>query len=272
MSYKVNYSVYKITNIIVNKCYIGVDSYFPKRLRQHQSLLSKNKHKNKYLQYSYNKYGKENFTFELLESCSCREEMLNREIQLISCYNSLETGYNHTVGGEGSYGYKHSEESIAKMSYWKRVVTPEWCKAISIATKGKPKRKGVKRINHPDYNKWLGGEKHPVAKFTWEEINNIRKKYCEGITLKELSLEYKISKTYVCSIVNNYFWKDINYKKDIITKHIICIEDNLKFKNIQEVCNYYKISYNPVYQSINNNKTVKTVNGNKTFKKVQAGA
>lgn len=212
MSYKVNYSVYKITNIITNKCYIGVDSYFPKRLKQHQSLLLSNKHRNKYLQSSYNKHGKDNFTFELLENCETRESMLDREIELISKYNSLENGYNHTIGGEGSFGYKHSEEPISKMSSWKREITQEWRDNISKGNKGKKKALGIKRINHPDYSKWLGGEKHPVAKLTWEIINNLRNDYKKGIKQKQLSLNYNLPYTYVNSILHNRFWKDSNYK------------------------------------------------------------
>lgn len=212
MSYKINYSVYKITNIINKKNYIGVDSYFPKRLKQHKSNLDKNIHKNKYLQNSYNKYGSKNFTFELLENCGTREEMLNKEIELISYYETLECGYNHTIGGEGSYGYKHSEESISKMSSWKRIITPEWREAISKSTLGKKKRKGIKRINHPDYSKWLGGEKHPVAKLSWKIINNLRDDYKKGVTQKQLSVNYNISYTYVNSILHNKYWKDFKYE------------------------------------------------------------
>ena len=62
--------------------------------------------------------------------------MLIREIELIKHYNILENGYNHTIGEEGSYGYKHNEESISKMYSWKRIITTELCKAISNATKG----------------------------------------------------------------------------------------------------------------------------------------
>lgn len=269
MSYKINYTVYKITNLKTNQYYIGVDSYFPKRLRQHQSMLKNNKHKNKYLQYSYNKYGAENFKFELLLKCSSREEMLNKEIFFIKKYKSLERGFNHTIGGEGTCEYRHTKESLEKMASWKRVVTPEWREAISNATRGKSKRKGIKRKNHPDYNKWLGGEKHPVAKFSWNDINGMRKLYCCGKSLEELASEYNVTKTYICNIVNNLFWKDTSYKKDVITKHVICIEDNLEFNNIKNVQNYYKISYHPIYNSINNNsKKVKTKYGKKSFKKV----
>ena len=211
MSYKINYTVYKITNLITNQCYIGVDSYFPKRLRQHKSCLLRNVHKNKYLQYSYNKYKEENFKFEKLIECNSREEMLNKEIEFISIFKSLEKGYNHTIGGEGSFGYKHSEESISKMSSWKRVITQEWRDAISKGTKGIKKKEGIKRVNHPDYKKWLGGEKHPVAKYSWKDIHLIRLKYLEGYKQRDLAKEFKTSNTYINYIIKGNSWIDKNY-------------------------------------------------------------
>lgn len=269
MSYKTNYSVYKITNVLTNKYYIGIDSYFPKRLKQHQSLLSNNKHKNKYLQNSYNKYGIDNFKFELLLNCNSREEMLSKEVELIKEYNSLENGYNHTIGGEGSFGYKHSEESISKMSSWKREITQEWKNNISKGTKGKKKAVGIKRINHPDYSKWLGGEKHPVAKFKKYEIDNIRLLFNKGKSLQYISKLYNTSKTYISSIINNRFWKDDNYNKLKSRYSIFCIEDNKEFDNIKEVCFYYNISESSVYNNMKNlSKIIRTHYGNKTFKKI----
>lgn len=270
MSYKINYSVYKIKNKITNQCYIGVDSYYPKRVKQHQSRLRNNKHRNKHLQASYNKYGIENFTFELLESCTTREDMLNKEIKYIKYFKSLKEGFNHTIGGEGSFGYKHSKESLFKMSSWKRIITDEWRNNISKATKGVKKKKGIKRKNHPNYNKWLGGEKHPVSKFKQCDIINIRKLYCNGTSLNELSKKYKTSKTYICNIVNNLVWYDKNYTKDVITNHIICIEDNLEFKSPKETISYYGIKTN---SSLSNNlkglsKKINTKYGKKSFKKV----
>lgn len=212
MSYKINYSVYKITNLKTNQYYIGVDSYFPKRLRQHQSMLCNNKHKNKHLQYSYNKYGIENFSFILLLSCKSRDEMLQKEIQFIKEYNSLINGFNHTIGGEGSCGYKHSTKSLEKMSSWKRVITPEWRKAISIATKGKPKRKGIVRKNHPDYSKWLGGEKHPVAKITQIDVYNVRLSYLNSVKQRDLAKKYSLSTIMINAIVLNKNWIDDSYK------------------------------------------------------------
>ena len=58
--------IYKITNKIDGKCYIGQSSNIKKRFKDHRYDLKYNKHDNPYLQNAYNKYGKDNFKFEIL--------------------------------------------------------------------------------------------------------------------------------------------------------------------------------------------------------------
>jgi group I intron endonuclease len=59
--------IYKITNCISGKFYIGSTKRFKKRQRDHFGILKRNKHHNKHLQASYNKHGRKNFLFEILE-------------------------------------------------------------------------------------------------------------------------------------------------------------------------------------------------------------
>lgn len=59
--------IYKITNIINNKCYIGCCTNFQRRYRKHLCVLKKQKGVNKHLQNAWNKYGEENFVFEIVE-------------------------------------------------------------------------------------------------------------------------------------------------------------------------------------------------------------
>ncbi len=62
--------VYKITNILNKKFYIGSSSDSIKdRWSDHRSDLLLNKHSNTHLQRAYNKYGKKAFIFEVLEVC-----------------------------------------------------------------------------------------------------------------------------------------------------------------------------------------------------------
>ena len=105
--------VYKITNKINNKSYIGkseVDISY--RLSQHKRGIYSNEH----LQRAIQKYGIENFTFEVLEECS-KDLCCDREIYWIKYYNTLyPNGYNYTTGGENKSGFSFSDISKQKMS------------------------------------------------------------------------------------------------------------------------------------------------------------
>lgn len=95
--------IYKITNIVNNKVYIGQSVSVKERLCTHRSLLKRNVHYNTYLQGEYNKYGKANFTFEILEECE-ESKLDDKEIYYIAQYDSTNRnkGYNREYGGNSS--------------------------------------------------------------------------------------------------------------------------------------------------------------------------
>jgi group I intron endonuclease len=82
--------IYKITNITNDNFYIGSSSDLLRRKKQHKYDLNLNKHHSKYLQRAWNKYGGDNFKFEVLEYCPI-ENMLNIEQRYLS---TLEPVYN----------------------------------------------------------------------------------------------------------------------------------------------------------------------------------
>lgn len=101
--------VYKIVNTVNNKIYIGsTSSSFSKRKYMHFWKLSNNTHENSYLQRAYNKYGKENFKFEIIEKCK-PEECINKEQYWIDNFNASKLGYNLKPIAGSSYGYKFTE-------------------------------------------------------------------------------------------------------------------------------------------------------------------
>lgn len=61
--------IYKITNTITNDFYIGSSIDIKKRFYNHKRCLKENKHRNKHLQNSWNKYKEENFVFEVIVFC-----------------------------------------------------------------------------------------------------------------------------------------------------------------------------------------------------------
>lgn len=107
--------IYKITNLINNKIYIGqtkrdINTRFQEHIRD-----SQNPSKNIPLHQAIKKYGKENFKIEIIED-NINDEFLNeKEKKYIQIFHSLshENGYNVTDGGEG--GKTHSILTIQQV-------------------------------------------------------------------------------------------------------------------------------------------------------------
>lgn len=93
--------IYKITNIVNNKCYIGSSINIESRKYKHFWMLSKNTHDNLYLQNSFNKHGYGNFVFDVIEECSERE-LIDKENYYIKEYksNDLLFGFNLSLVNE----------------------------------------------------------------------------------------------------------------------------------------------------------------------------
>jgi len=91
--------IYKIICKNNNKFYIGSSININIRLNQHIRLLKRNKHKNKYLQKSWNKYGEKNFRFEIMETVHDINQLLTREkwwIDTTDCCNR-KIGFNISI-------------------------------------------------------------------------------------------------------------------------------------------------------------------------------
>ena len=106
--------IYKITNKINGKCYIGQSNDIIKRWKTEYKWY----HINSHLQSAFNKYGLENFDFEIVEEC--QPNLLNEREQFwITVYNSFDRnfGYNKTLGGTGTLGrtFIMSEETKNKI-------------------------------------------------------------------------------------------------------------------------------------------------------------
>lgn len=106
--------IYAIQNLKNNKYYVGQSLHVKRRWVEHKSELNNNRHINRHLQFSWNKYGSKNFKFILLEECKL-EELDEKEKYWIRKLNSYEYGYNLDLGGQGIESYKHTDEEINKM-------------------------------------------------------------------------------------------------------------------------------------------------------------
>jgi group I intron endonuclease len=104
--------VYKITNLINNKVYIGQSINIESRWNDHINALNRGDSSCTLLQRAWNKYKQEYFSFEILELCS-EDDLDDVEIKYINFYDSVNNGYNIEPGGNKN---KHlSEETKQKI-------------------------------------------------------------------------------------------------------------------------------------------------------------
>jgi group I intron endonuclease len=118
------YSIYKATNKVNGKCYIGFTNNLKRRQKKHLND-SFNKNTTDYngpFHRSIRKYGKENFNWEIIFQSLDGDYVLNTmESYFISQYHSFVgdsfcNGYNLTKGGEGNLGCIFSEERKKNIS------------------------------------------------------------------------------------------------------------------------------------------------------------
>ena len=98
------YSLYKITNLLNNKIYIGITNRDPeKRFAEHKKPSA-----NSFIGKAIQSNGVENFSFEVLLTNIKDEDISNLERKYIEKYNSLlPNGYNADLGGIEYH--KHSD-------------------------------------------------------------------------------------------------------------------------------------------------------------------
>jgi group I intron endonuclease len=160
--------IYKATNKINGKGYIGQTINLEKRLRDY-----KNTKTDHLISRAIRKYGFENFSWEIICECFSKKEMDKKEKYYIIYFDTrFPNGYNLTDGGEGNLGWIPTEETRKKMSAWQKGKrkpprSKEWCENISKAKKGKKlgplpyevckkmskSRKGIKRGPLPEETK-----------------------------------------------------------------------------------------------------------------------
>lgn len=86
--------VYKITNLVNGKIYVGSSKDIKNRWYQHKKQLNEGTHGNPHLQNAWDKYKEKNFKFEIIEECS-PELQFEREQYYLNILNPFDdNGYN----------------------------------------------------------------------------------------------------------------------------------------------------------------------------------
>lgn len=111
--------IYYFRNQANNKYYIGQAVNLRTRFKSHMRNYKNNRYDNP-LYRAFNKYGLDNFDYNLLEVIEeeldkkTLKDLLDKlEMEYINKYSSYTNGYNQTLGGDGGIlGYKFTEEQL----------------------------------------------------------------------------------------------------------------------------------------------------------------
>lgn len=203
-------AIYKIINLINNKVYIGSSINLEIRLKNHKAKLRNNHHSNQYLQRSWDKYGENNFKFEIIEECK-KEEIINKEQYWIDYYKSYDenNGYNLSPTAGNILNYKMNEEQKNKISkaLMGHKLSEETKQKIS---KTRKERKYKISKKHLELLKKLNSENNPNAKLKKEDVIKIRQLYkSDNYTYKELSDLYNVTCSCIKHIIYNRTWKNL---------------------------------------------------------------
>lgn len=189
--------IYKITNLVNKKIYIGSAFNISNRFSVHKYSLKNNKHKNPHLQAAWNLYGEKEFIFEILEIIDDKTKVIEREQYYLDLYNPCDNsiGYNIARKAGNCAGVKASLETRQKQSE-------------SAKKRAKYKWTDEQKENR---KKARQGQKMPWAKLNWELISEIRKLYTEGDFQRDIAKKYDLAQTTVSEIIRNIIWVDSNY-------------------------------------------------------------
>ena len=231
--------IYKITNLINGKTYIGQTVNFRKRKRNHLNYLRNDSHHNSYLQRAFNKYGEKNFCIQFLEHCSI-DKLDDLECKYIELYQSMvnQNGYNLLTGGQTYRTF--SLEVRRKMSESRKnyKMTKEHCLNISKGRKGiRMPKESIERIKETKRNtriQW--GEENPNAIISNELAGEIINELYNDTPVKEIMMKHNVSQDTVYNLMYNRTYTTV--KPELREKLKSRAKNNQSSKNEKAISMY----------------------------------
>lgn len=188
--------IYKITNKINGKSYIGQTIQDVKeRFYQHCATKCSQAILNMVIHKAINKYGKSNFTIEVIEEVESTN-LNDRERYWIRYYDSYNNGYNSTEGGQdGIKLFKNLDtESIVR----------EYKSGKSLREIGRLFNVDKQTIKDLLVRDNINLRTTRTYKLSQKDREDIIKDLSLGLSRKEIISKWNISKSYLSQLINGY--------------------------------------------------------------------
>lgn len=243
--------VYKTTNLINGKFYIGQDSKNNPNYLGSGTLLKR----------AIKTYGRKNFIKEIIEICETKEQLNEREIFWINETNARIEGYNIAEGGRGGIAYEHSVETIQKRKETRRKRMEQEPDAYKHSEETK------KIIGSYHKNKIISEAQKLENSKRMKNFNNYSKKWIEQQTRnKHGKNNFMFGKTHSCEAKQKMsisrkqnpisYWKNKNLS-EIHKKNISLGLLKPSFKHTEEHKKSITGEGNPFYGHKHNEETKK---------------
>lgn len=199
--------IYKITNIINNKCYIGSSISFNQRKMTHLYSLRTNTHANKHLQKSFTKHKEESFIFSVLATCPIEYQFKLEQWFL----DTQKHDYNMLTTAIGTHGRKCSKKTRSKMSkaHKKRFKDPAQRLVQSISRKKYITNKWSDPVFAKMVKDMNTGENHPQATINNKIARSIKIDIYNNVAKDIILKTYGISVNIYKDIKRNKTWKNV---------------------------------------------------------------
>ena len=187
--------IYKITNKLNNKVYIGQTIQKPiERFYQHCAKKCDKYILNMVIHKAIFKYGKDNFTFEVIEEVP-KQQLNEREEYWIKYYNSYTDGYNSTKGGQkGNKPFKDIDN---------KTIIEQYQQGKSLRTIGKMFNIDKATVKSILIRNSIKLRTTRTYKLSQEDRANIILDIKQGLSRNTIVSKWNISKSYLSQLINS---------------------------------------------------------------------
>lgn len=236
--------LYKITNKINQKTYIGITNNYKKRWANHGT-------ENSVISAAIRKYGRDSFTFEVLYSNISIEEIDQLEIDMIKKYDCLvPKGYNVAKGGRYNTGLSQKighENNNACLTYEEAkyikdhrnlpmyVLYEKYCEKIGYDAfkknyKDQTYKEIIPTVEQYPYNLEFSLQFSTTGKLEYDEVVDLRKAYQDKIYWRELYIKY------ADKYDERTFWQIYNGERYKLVMPEVFTEENKQFQRSLSKC------------------------------------
>lgn len=192
------FGVYRIRNIKTGKFYIGSAGGYKGvvgRLSTHRSKLRSQTHNNPKLQAAWNKYGEGVFVFETVEICPA-EKCLEREQWYLDnwLFASSNDDRFHRLG------YNINRKATSRKG---AILSSQTKRKIAQSLKGHKQSEKTKQRRRAAQS----GEKGNNAKFTQQQVEEVKLLYRQGLSKAELARRFGVAHSTVSRMIEGKTWK-----------------------------------------------------------------